>query len=101
MFFYQNKSFFENWKKKFSRGGLECIGVRFSFTFSKFGTSALGGLNPAQDYDIDRMREYKYYLTAIQIAGRWVTVMLLTVSNRALAEMIAKASSMCFLKCKQ
>ena len=28
-----------------SRGGLECIGVRFSF--SKFGTSALRGSNPA------------------------------------------------------
>ena len=27
-----------------SRGGLECIGIRFSF--SKFGTSALGGSNP-------------------------------------------------------
>ena len=27
-----------------SDGGLECIGVRFSF--SKFGTTALGGSNP-------------------------------------------------------
>ena len=63
------------------------------FSFSKFGTSALGGWNPIRDYDMDRSREYKYSVTAIQIAGCRVTVILITVSNRALAEMIAKASS--------
>ena len=79
-----NQNFTQISKKLSSRGGLECIGVRFSF--SKFGTSVFGGSNPSRN-SINRSGRKT---VAIPIAER--RPMAIIVKSRQLEAMIMEAT---------
>ena len=60
--------------------GLECKGA---ISHSVEDTlSTFSGSNPSRGYNIDRSRQYKYCLTAIQIAGRWVAYVAYDIELR-------------------